>query len=129
MIILCDTSTSQCRVTLIGAEGERFEYAWEAGRELARYLLKYLEDCLAEHNWTFADIDGIGVMKGPGSFTGLRIGLTVLNTIADASAVPIVGASGDDWQAIALERLASGETDQIVMPDYGGEANITTPRK
>lgn len=129
MILLCDTSTPWCLLTLIDGTGERFDYKWEAGRDLARHLLKYLHDRLEEHAWSFDDITGIGVMKGPGSFTGLRIGLTVLNTIADAQAIPIVGESGEDWQTKALKRLATVDNDQIVMPDYGSEANITLPRK
>lgn len=129
MIVLCDTSTQWCLLTLVSDSGEQFEYRWEAKRELARYLLGYLRDSLSEHNWTFDDITGIGVMRGPGSFTGLRIGLTVLNTIADGSSVPIVGASGDKWKDVALARLAAGDNDQIVLPDYGSDAHITTPRK
>lgn len=129
MIILCDTSTSLCRLTLVADDGKTFDDTWEAGRDLAHNLLAYLRDQLAKHNWTFDDCNGIGVMKGPGSFTGLRIGLTVLNTIADAQAIPIVGESGEDWQAKALKRLATADNDQIVMPDYGSDANITRPRK
>ena len=66
---------------------------------------------------------------GPGSFTGLRIGLTVLNTIASSQAIPIVGATGDDWQDVAVAGIDSGQNDEIVMPFYGSEANITAPRK
>lgn len=129
MIVLLDTSTPVCRLTLVADEA-RYEYAWEAGRELARGLHAFLRDKLAEHGWGFADITGIGVMKGPGSFTGLRIGLTVLNTIADDRDLPIVGVEmTEQWHDYALRRLAAGETDGIVMPHYGGEAHITKPRK
>jgi len=68
-------------------------------------------------------------MKGPGSFTGLRIGITVFNTIADTNNVPIVGETGDSWQDKAIMRLENGENDHVVLPEYGSEANITKPRK
>ena len=129
MKLLIDTSTLNCRLTLINADGEQTDYSWRADRSLARDLLAFLRDKLADQRRTFADIEGLAIMKGPGSFTGLRIGVTVFNTLADSLAVPIVGEVGEDWRAKALSRLANGENDGIVMPDYGSEANITKPRK
>lgn len=128
MIVLLDTSTPICRLTLVNGD-VRTHDEWQADRTLAKNLLKYLEEKLAEQGSAFKDISGIGVMKGPGSFTGLRIGITVLNTIADANTAPIVGETGEDWQEKALARLSNGENDKVVLPEYGREANITTPRK
>lgn len=128
MIILWDSSTMECRLTFIDGD-KRHEYIWEAGRSLARDMLGYLRDRLAEHGWSFADISAIGVFRGPGSFTGLRIGLTVLNTMAGELSVPIVGTVGEDWRQVAENRLLRAENDKIVLPEYGGEAHITKPRK
>jgi tRNA threonylcarbamoyladenosine biosynthesis protein TsaB len=128
MIILLDTSTPLCRLSLIDGN-TRHDSEWQADRGLAKGLLAYLRDHLTEHKWQWSDISGIGVYQGPGSFTGLRIGLTVLNTLADAHKISIVGATGDDWQVKALDRLAHGENDQIVLPLYGSDAHITLPRK
>lgn len=128
MIILLDTATPICRLTLVDGES-RIHDEWQADRTLAKHLLGYLRDQLATHGKSFQDVTGIGVFQGPGSFTGLRIGLTVLNTIADAQAIPIVGTQGEEWQDVALARLAAGENDQMVLPFYGSEAHITTPRK
>ena len=128
MIILLDTATPICRLTLVDGENHIHD-EWQADRTLAKHLLGYLRDQLAAQGKSFQDVTGIGVFQGPGSFTGLRIGLTVLNTLADARAIPIVGAQGDDWQTLALARLAAGENDEMVLPFYGSEAHITTPRK
>jgi len=128
MILLLDTSTSLCRLTLVDGE-QRFDHEWQADRQLAKNLLGWLNDRLTEHDKSLRDIAGIGAYQGPGSFTGLRIGLTVLNTLADGLSIPIVGTMGEAWQNQALERLQRGENDRIALPFYGNEANITTPRK
>lgn len=128
MILLLNTSTGLCQLTLVDGN-DKYEYEWQADRSLARDLLSYLRDRLSDHGKTFADISGIGVMQGPGSFTGLRIGLTIMNTLASDLGCPIVGGQGEDWQGMALNRLENGEDDKLVMPYYGREANITKPRK
>ena len=128
MILLLDTSTPVCRLTLIDGQG-RHEYEWQADRTLAKNLLGYLRDRLAQHDKVLVDITAIGAFRGPGSFTGLRIGLTILNTLADAQNIPIIGAEGEDWKDTVLSRLDAGENDQIVLPFYGSEAHITKPRK
>lgn len=128
MILLLDTSTPLCRMSFID-RGVETVADWQADRTLAKNLLTKLQQSLAEMGKVLHDIDGIGVMQGPGSFTGLRIGLTVANTLADCERIPIVGVRGDDWREQALSRLEAGEDDRLVMPFYGGDAHITLPRK
>ena len=128
MILLLDTSTPVCKLTLV--DGDKTWYdEWHADRELAEKLLGYLEEKLGVHGKTWRDLTGLALMKGPGSFTGLRIGIAVLNTLADSLRIPIVGETGDGWQEASLDRLQKGENDHIVMPEYGRAANITMPRK
>ncbi len=128
MILLLDTSTPFCRLSLVDGDTV-YRAEWEANRELAKGLLQYIDTQLQAQGKTWRDIEAIGALRGPGSFTGLRIGLTVLNTIADTQQIPIVGAEGENWQQQALARIARGENDQIILPEYGGDAHITKPRK
>lgn len=128
MILLLDTSTPICKLVFVDGTA-RFEAEWQADRTLAKGLLAYIQGQLEEQGKSWQDITGIGAFRGPGSFTGLRIGLTVLNTAADALGIPIVGARGETWQEEALARLMAGESDKIVLPEYGGDAHITKPRK
>ena len=128
MIILLETSTPVCRLTLFEGD-ERHDYEWKAGRTLAKGLLEFLQTKLRENGRQWSDVTGLGVFEGPGSFTGLRIGLTVMNTLADGLGVPIVGARGEDWIESAVTSLQNGENQRIILPFYGQGANITQPRK
>lgn len=128
MIVLWNSAEMTVQLTLIDGD-KRTDYEWVAERNLARDMLAYLRDRLAENEASFADISGIGVFRGPGSFTGLRIGLAVLNTIAHEQRIPIVGVTGEAWREECLVRLQNGRNDEIVLPEYGAEARITKPRK
>ena len=103
--------------------------SWQADRELAHRLLRKIDDFLSDNEQSLDSITGLFVFQGPGSFTGLRIGLTVMNTLSYAKSVPIVGETGDDWKEAAVARLVAGENDKVVMPFYGADARITTPKK
>jgi len=105
MIVLWDSADMNVSLTLV-AGTVRYDYQWQANRSLARDMLAYLRDRLAEHQATLDDVTGIGVYRGPGSFTGLRIGLTVLNTLAETNHVPIVG-SQQQIVYLLLVRLAA----------------------
>jgi tRNA threonylcarbamoyladenosine biosynthesis protein TsaB len=128
MILLINTSTNICKITLINDDW-RIDDEWQADRGLAKHLLKHLHELLIVNNFDWSDISSIGVYTGPGSFTGLRIGITVMNTLADGLNIPIVGATGDNWQEVILKRLKNCENDKIVLPNYGSDAKITTPKK
>ncbi|MEK7152517.1 MAG: tRNA (adenosine(37)-N6)-threonylcarbamoyltransferase complex dimerization subunit type 1 TsaB [Patescibacteria group bacterium] len=108
----------------------KLEYeTWHAHRELSVTLHKKIEDILARNGRTIEDIQGIIGFAGPGSFTGLRIGLTVVNTLAYGLYVPVVAAKGDDWIQKGAGRLLAGEQDAIALPEYGAPVHITQPRK
>lgn len=128
-ILLLNTSTSHCELFLSDGD-EMINGSWEAGRTLAHDLLRHIDELLASRGKTRDELTGIGIVKGPGSFTGLRIGITVANTLAEAKGIPIVGVADDTlWREAAKDRLQAGENDLIVLPEYGSAAHITAPRK
>ncbi len=102
---------------------------WLAGNQLSLTLNSKIEKLLAENNLEFSDISAIVFFAGPGSFTGLRIGASVANTLAYSLKVPIVGVTGEDWQDKGMARIKKGENDKIAKIHYGNEPNITKPRK
>ncbi|MBI3494707.1 tRNA (adenosine(37)-N6)-threonylcarbamoyltransferase complex dimerization subunit type 1 TsaB [Candidatus Saccharibacteria bacterium] len=128
MILAIDTSTPECRMSLLDGD-KAVNKNWLAERRLALELLEQIETFLNENNLAFQDLTGLIVFRGPGSFTGLRIGITVLNTLADSLSIPIVGEVGDDWQRAGIERIKNEQTDKIVLPEYGSPPHITKPTK
>ena len=128
MILLLNTSTPTCKLTLINGDRKN-QSEWLADRDLSNGLHRFIKKQLSEYDASWQDIKGIGVFRGPGSFTGLRIGLSVMNTLADSLNVPIVGTIGLDWQNQAIAMLEKNINDEVVQPLYGSEANITKPRK
>jgi tRNA threonylcarbamoyladenosine biosynthesis protein TsaB len=104
-------------------------HAWLADRQLAETIHAEIQKLLSDVHREWQDVEGLVVYKGPGSFTGLRIGLTVANTLADSLSALIVGAMGEDWQAQGIHRLLAGESDQQVLPEYGAPPHITAPKK
>jgi len=103
--------------------------SWLAHRQLAETIHQQIKDILKKVGKDWADIEGLVCYQGPGSFTGLRIGLTVANAIAYSYDRPIVATAGDDWQQQGIKRLLNGQNDKLALPEYGATANITLPRK
>lgn len=102
---------------------------WPAHRILAETIHSKIEALLVAHNKTLQNLECVVVFKGPGSFTGLRIGVTVANALADSLRLPIVASDGADWLASGIARLLAGQDDKLTVPEYGALPNITAPRK
>lgn len=101
---------------------------WTAHRQLAETVHKKIEMILKNRQKTWTDIQGIVCFRGPGSFTGLRIGLSVGNALAYSLDIPIVSEQGEDWLLGGVKRLKNLESEKIVIPEYGSPVHITPPR-
>ncbi|MEI6481072.1 MAG: tRNA (adenosine(37)-N6)-threonylcarbamoyltransferase complex dimerization subunit type 1 TsaB [Candidatus Saccharibacteria bacterium] len=102
---------------------------WSAHRHLAETIHLKIKAMLDNHDMTIQDVEGIVIYKGPGSFTGLRISISLANALASSLEVPIVGESNEEWLSAGLKRLVAKENDHQVIPIYGGDPHITLPRK
>ncbi len=102
---------------------------WHADRNLSLTILGKIEELLKRNKKSFDELDGVVVFKGPGSFTGLRIGLTVGNTLAYGLRIPIVSSDAEAWIQDGIKCLQKGKNEKITTPEYGREARITKPRK
>lgn len=102
---------------------------WEAHRQLAETIHTKIHDLLQAHGKDWNSIAAIIIFEGPGSFTGLRIGISVANGLGYGLQIPLVGAQGDDWIEQGRAALHAGKTQPFVVPHYGSDAHITTPKK
>jgi tRNA threonylcarbamoyladenosine biosynthesis protein TsaB len=76
-----------------------FRYSSEAATDLqsSRTILKSIDSIMAAKRITFGDLNSVIVQTGPGSFTGLRVGITIAKIISLLLAIPINGKNaGDD---------------------------------
>lgn len=110
-------------------DNEQLAYkTWLAHRQLAETLHTTIRDLLESQHISLQDVDGIVCYKGPGSFTGLRIGLTVGNALAYGLDVPIVSETGEGWQRTGIDRLEAAENEPVALPEYGADVHITLPK-
>jgi tRNA threonylcarbamoyladenosine biosynthesis protein TsaB len=129
LVLTIRTDKPEAEIGLFEA-GKKLAYEkWPAHRELAETIHKQIAKNLQFVSKDWKDIEGIVCFKGPGSFTGLRIGLTVGNTLAYSLQVPVVSTEGKDWIGLGISRLTKGDNETVAMPRYGGPVHITKPRK
>lgn len=86
-----DTATWTASVGLIDGDTELVERSLAVTGSHARTLLPMIEETLAAAGMDLRDLDLLAVSIGPGSFTGLRIGLSVAKGLGWASGIPLVG--------------------------------------
>lgn len=110
MKLYLDTSTPK---TILKLDDKTYE--WDSGRELAEKLLSFIHEKLKENSKSWQDLTEITFMSGPGSFTGLRIGAAIVNTLASELNISLYNHKG--------------EKVKIILPDYGRGANISKPKK
>ena len=129
LILSIRTDKPESEVGLYDGSRQLAYEVWEAHRQLGTTIHQKTRDLLSSRGKTLHDIQGIVCFQGPGSFTGLRIGLTVANTLAYALDVPIVAKQDPSWLESGIADLMTGTNDRIALPEYGSDAHITPPKK
>ena len=130
-ILALRTDKSEAELYLYDGQKKLAELKWQAHLKLAETLNSKIEEISAAGGLSISlsDVQAIAVFKGPGSFTGLRIGMSVANALAYAQNIPIVARSGEDWLNQSINDLQAGQNDKIAIPEYGSPPHITQPKK
>lgn len=111
------------------AGGQLARATWTAHRQLAETIHKKIDGLLKSQNAEWVSIKGVVVFAGPGSFTGLRIGFSVANTLGGGLDIPVVAAGGENWLAAGFKKLGSASGFIPVEPEYGAPVFTSKPKK
>ncbi len=124
-ILAFDTALNGCNVACVKAGGTPAFRQIVTGRDQAARLVPLIQECVNEAGITFADLDKIITTIGPGSFTGLRIGLSTARSLALALNTPLVGVTTLDVIAQQALRVAGGAPFAVLLEtkrsDYYGQ--------
>ena len=92
-ILAVDTATTSCSVAIVDKTSLLSEFILDREETHSKHLMDMIKASLRMSGLNFSDLDGFAVTRGPGSFTGLRIGISTIKGLAVASEKPVVGVS------------------------------------
>lgn len=128
-ILSINTSTNELELGLFKDLNQIATLKIMTNNQLSEVLYSTIEDFLLKKSLKISDLDGINCYLGPGSFTGLRIGISLVNTLAYSLKIKIVGSVGKDWIKSGNQKLINHSDEKMVLPFYGAEVKVTTPKK
>ena len=122
MLVAIDSSTNTASLALAKEGKVLAETSWRCGQNHSVELLPHLTQLLEEAKVSLKDTSCVIVAKGPGSFNGLRVGLSTAKGLAFSLAVPIIGIS-----SLEMEAYGHAETGVPVCPIFNaGRGEIAT---
>lgn len=104
-ILLIDTSTSNITISIVENNTILYNYKENVKVDMSSKIMPIIDEGLKQANLIVNDIDKIFVVNGPGSFTGIRVGVTVAKTIAWALKKDVIALS-------SIELMATTNTDK-----------------
>ena len=124
MLLAIDTATALTGLALYGPQGPLAESIWESGRNHTAQLLPQIDTLLRYIGASPGDITVLAVSLGPGSWSGLRVGLSLAKGMALAGDLPLIGIS--TLEALAYQYVP---TPLLVYPliRLGRERYATAP--
>ena len=123
MFLCIDTATEQSGISLVTSE-KSFGYLKLDSRHASDDILQNIDELLRKSDVELADLKGVFVVKGPGSFTGLRVGISVANQFAHQLKILIIGVQTDEWYGKRTDEsdfiyLQTMNRDQVFMVGFG----------
>jgi len=122
MLLAIDTSTDTASLALVQDVQVLAELTWCCGQNHTVELLPQLVHLLNQTKSSLQSLDGVIVARGPGSFNGLRVGISTAKGLAFSLGIPIVGIS-----TLEVEAYQHAETGLPVCPIFNaGRGEIAT---
>jgi len=125
-ILALDTATKNCSVAIVDDQSIMAESTSVSAQTHAIHLIEMVQRVVDMSGLTLSEIDGFAVGRGPGSFTGLRIGISTIKALAVATGKPVVGVSNLD--ALAIQAAISSNMICPLMDARKGEVYFSRYR-
>lgn len=127
MTLWLRTDNPQAEVILLSDDADLIaQKTWHAHRSLGVDLLPTIIELLQANVVAPKELKSVVVYEGPGSFTGLRIGIAAANSIAYSLNIPVTGVDEKKWNS---KTIKSSSSDAWVLPQYGRQPHITQQKK
>ncbi len=120
MVICLETATNLCSVALCNSAGVISLRETNEQKSHASQLTVFIQELLTENSIRASDLEAVAVSKGPGSYTGLRIGVSVAKGIAYAASIPLIGVD-------TLTSMFRGMRQILIEASSGDETAILCP--
>ena len=120
-ILTLDTSSTNCAVALLRGD-VLLERVSEAERQSAQRVLPMISELLLDAEIALSDIDLIAVVAGPGSFTGVRIGVAVAQGLSLSAAIPAVPLSS--LALLAIATVSQSPIDRVLVSEEAREGEL-----
>ena len=101
-VLAVDTSTLAGGVALVDGERLVAEYLLDVSVTHSERLLAAIDAVISDARWSPRDLQGLAVSVGPGSFTGLRVGISTVKGLALALGIPVAAVPSLDALAAAV---------------------------
>lgn len=126
-LLALDTSTLQAAIVVCRADGSDFQAPdSDPTQRHGRGLVPAIGAALAAASLRVSDLGGIAVGLGPGSFTGLRVGVMTAKTLAYAAGIPIIGFDSLEWIArdapdeeIHIHVIVDAQRGELFSAEFG----------
>lgn len=122
IVLYLDTSEPKAVLRIYRNKAKLKEIKWLAHRDLSATLTQKYRELLKSVGVNQEELAGIVVFAGPGSFTGLRIGISFANSLAYGLGVPI-------YETRQRGEFELKKPQKIVVPFYGSEPKITISKQ
>jgi tRNA threonylcarbamoyl adenosine modification protein YeaZ len=114
------TTTPELGLSISNFAGETRSQVWNLGRDLSSYIHQYLLEFITPQTW--ADLGFVAVAKGPGGYTGTRIGVVIARTLGQQLNIPVFGIS--TLAALAWQEISKHQQTKVIaveMPAQRGQ--------
>ena len=132
--LFIDTSSTDVSIAILKENTILSSIIKEIPNQHSIYTVPFMEECLTKAQLTVEDIEKIMVVTGPGSFTGLRIGVTIAKTYAYLKKIPVVAVSSLKMRALScpsscILSLMDAHHDNYYLGLYDASRNEVIPEQ